>query len=121
MQVLDEPSILPDEESSYKEEDDIDLGECFERFEKEILAQKKRLDQRLVYLQQECQLAKEGIILKEEEVRATVQGFERVNQEIEELKARFEVNDVEMRRQLGNAAKKIDKYKTKVSELNAEL
>ena len=120
MQVLDEPSILPDEESSYKEEDDIDLGECFERFEKEFLAQKKRLDQRLVYLQQECQLAKEGIILKEEEVRATVQGFERVNQEIEDLKARFEVNDVEMRRQLGNAAKKIDKYKTKVSELNAE-
>ena len=44
-----------------------------------------------------------------------------MNQEIEELKARFEVNDVEMRRQLGNAAKKIDKYKTKVSELNAEL
>jgi len=37
MQVLDDPSILPEEESSYKDDDEIDLLECFERFEKEIL------------------------------------------------------------------------------------
>ena len=38
-------------------------------------------------------------------------------EEMEELRRRFEENDIEMRRQLENAAKKIDKYKAKVTEM----
>jgi hypothetical protein len=42
MQLLEDPSILPEEESSYKEDDDIDLGECFARLEKETRGFKQR-------------------------------------------------------------------------------
>ncbi len=117
MQVLDDPSILPEEESSYKEDEEIDLTECFDRFEKEILAQKRRLDDKVQMLEGECAQAKESLAAKDLDVRAQVETFHRLNTEIEELRARFEANDSEMRRQLGNAASKVLKYKAKVAEL----
>jgi hypothetical protein len=40
--VLDDPSIAREEESEYKEEDEIDLDECLERLEREVLKSKKR-------------------------------------------------------------------------------
>lgn len=53
MNVLDDPSILPEEESSYHEDEDIDLNECFERFEKEAISRKRKTDQRLQALEEE--------------------------------------------------------------------
>jgi DNA repair exonuclease SbcCD ATPase subunit len=44
MQVLDDPSLAPEDESSYKEEDDIDLNACFDVLETHLLTSKKRLD-----------------------------------------------------------------------------
>lgn len=40
MQLLD--SV--EEESTYKEEDEVNLEECFERFEREFMRNKERLD-----------------------------------------------------------------------------
>ena len=53
---------------------------------------------------------------REEEVKAAVETMERVNEEIAVLKANFDENDQEMRRQLSNATKKIAKYKEKLAE-----
>ncbi len=43
MQVLD--SVM--DESSYKEEDDVDLEKCFERFEEEFIKHKQRIEERI--------------------------------------------------------------------------
>ena len=58
MQVLDDPSILPEDESEYKEEDEIDLNECFDRFEKEVIRVKKRVDSRIQGAEEEAARAK---------------------------------------------------------------
>ena len=43
MHLLDDPSILPEVESSYRGEDDpIEIDECFDKLEKEIIDQKRR-------------------------------------------------------------------------------
>lgn len=44
MQVLENPGIMPDEESSYKEDDNINISLFFDRFEQEALARKERDD-----------------------------------------------------------------------------
>lgn len=36
MQVMEEPDLAPEEESSYKEEDEIDLNQCFEQLEQHL-------------------------------------------------------------------------------------
>lgn len=43
MQILD--SVI--DESSYKEEDEVDLEKCFERFEEEFMKHKQRIEDRL--------------------------------------------------------------------------
>ena len=43
MQILD--SVI--DESSYKEEDEVDLEKCFERFEEEFMKHKQRIEDRI--------------------------------------------------------------------------
>lgn len=43
MQILDSVT----DESSYKEEDEVDLEKCFERFEEEFMKHKQRIEDRL--------------------------------------------------------------------------
>ena len=43
MQILD--SVI--DESSYKEEDEVDLEKCFERFEEEFMKHKQKIEDRL--------------------------------------------------------------------------
>ena len=41
MQLLDDPSIFPEEESSFKEDDNISLNDCFKRLEEETLKHRR--------------------------------------------------------------------------------
>ena len=50
MQIFDDPSLLPEDESEYKEDDEISLNVCFERLEREALSHKRRLDRKLEVL-----------------------------------------------------------------------
>jgi hypothetical protein len=47
MQVLEDPSLLPEEESSYHEDDSIDLNTCFDALEQHITKQHKLLMNKL--------------------------------------------------------------------------
>ena len=50
---------------------------------------------------------------KEAEVAGLVAEIERMNEEMSIVRELLEANDAEMRRQLGNAERKIAKYKVK--------
>ncbi len=56
---------------------------------------------------------------KEEELRTAMDQMGQVNGEIVRMKGIVEENDKEMRRQMENAAKKIDKYKEQVRDKQA--
>ncbi len=58
---------------------------------------------------------------RDEEVRTAIEEMSKVNTELEEMKKAVMENDAEMRRQLENAKRKIEKYKAKVLEKQAEV
>lgn len=62
MQLFDDPSILPEDESSYREDDDISLGECFVRLEKEALSNKRKYDQRIANITSDNERLKNDLI-----------------------------------------------------------
>ena len=79
MQILEDPDLAPEEESSYKEEDDIDLNQCFETLEQHLVRQKKRVDTRMQIIAEENSRMKDELEQKDEEVRVTVEEIQRVN------------------------------------------
>ena len=58
---------------------------------------------------------------RDEEVRIALEEMSKVNSELEEMKKAVMENDAEMRRQLENAKRKIEKYKAKLLEKQAEI
>ena len=62
---------------------------------------------------------KDDLEQKEEELRTAMDQMGQVNGEIVRMKGIVEENDKEMRRQMENAAKKIDKYKEQVRDKQA--
>lgn len=119
IQVIEDPNLLPEEESSYKEEDDIDLNYAFELFERQILKSRQQMTLRLQSIQEENSRLKDDLELKEEELRDAMKQMATVNEEIARMRAIVEENDQEIRRQMDNAAKKIDKYKEQVRDKQA--
>ena len=62
MHLLEDPSILPEEESSYRGEDDqIEVDECFEKLEKEIIEHKRRQEAKVSNLDQQMAKVKEEL------------------------------------------------------------
>jgi G3E family GTPase len=62
---------------------------------------------------------KDDLEQKEEELRTAMDQMGQVNGEIVRMKGIVEENDKEMRRQMENAAKKIEKYKEQVRDKQA--
>ncbi len=118
MQLLDD--VAPEDESSYKEDDDIDLNQCFEQLEQHVLRSRKRVDTRLQSIAEENSRLKDELEARDEELRVTVEEMGKVNGQLEEMRKLVEENDSEMRRQIENATKKIQKYKQRLQEKQAE-
>ena len=121
MQILEDPDLPPEEESSYKEEDEIDLDQCFDQLEQHMQRSKKRVDTRLQLIAEDTSRLKDELENRDEEVRVALEEMSKVNTELEEMKRAVMDNDAEMRRQLENAKRKIEKYKAKVLEKQAEI
>ena len=62
---------------------------------------------------------KDDLEQREEELRASLDQMTQVNTEITRMKVIVEENDAEMRRQMENASKKIDKYKEQLRDKQA--
>ena len=121
MQILEDPDLPPEDESSYKEEDEIDLDQCFDQLEQHMQRSKKRVDTRLQLIAEDNSRLKDELENRDEEVRVALEEMSKVNTELEEMKRAVMENDAEMRRQLENAKRKIEKYKAKVLEKQAEI
>lgn len=74
---------------------------------------------KLQSIQEENSRLKDDLDQKEEELRAAMDKMGQVNGEITRMKGIVEENDKEMRRQMENASKKIDKYKEQVRDKQA--
>ena len=99
MHLLADPDVLPEDESSYRgEEDEIDLAQCFEVFEQEAIKNKKKVEIKIQSIIDESKRVKEELGDREDELKLTVTQMAQVNEQIVELKDRMELNDAEMRR-----------------------
>jgi|LauGreDrversion4_2_1035121.scaffolds.fasta_scaffold1453939_2 dynactin complex subunit len=74
---------------------------------------------KLQSIQEENSRLKDDLDQKEEELRGAMDKMGQVNGEITRMKGIVEENDKEMRRQMENASKKIDKYKEQVRDKQA--
>jgi hypothetical protein len=74
---------------------------------------------KLQSIQEENSRLKDDLDQKEEELRGAMDKMGQVNGEITRMKGIVEENDREMRRQMENASKKIDKYKEQVRDKQA--
>jgi hypothetical protein len=61
IQVLEDPNLQPEEESSYKEDDDIDLNLAFDLFEKQIMKSRNLANLRLQSVQEENSRLKDDL------------------------------------------------------------
>ena len=57
-----------DDESSYKEDDEIELEECFDRLEKELVKWMNRKDNRILQFEKDATVVKDLLQNKEEEL-----------------------------------------------------
>ncbi len=121
MQVLEDPSLLPEEESSYHEDDSIDLNTCFDALEQHITKQHKLLMNKLASVNQENSRLRDDLETRDEQLRASQAELQRVAEDMEAVKLRVEENDREMRRQIENAAAKVRKYKERIAQKSAEV
>ena len=71
---------------------------------------------KLQSIQEENSRLKDDLDQKEEDLRGAMDKMGQVNGEITRMKGIVEENDREMRRQMENASKKIDKYKEQVRD-----
>lgn len=76
---------------------------------------------KLQSIQEENSRLKDDLDQKEEELRSAMDKMAQVNAEITRMKGIVEENDNEMRRQMENASKKIDKYKEQVRDKQAQI
>ena len=76
---------------------------------------------KLQSIQEENSRLKDDLDQKEEELRGAMNKMAQVNGEITRMKGIVEENDNEMRRQMDNASKKIDKYKEQVRDKQAQI
>ena len=119
IQIIEDPNIPPEDESSYKEDDEIDLNYAFDLFEQQLVKSRKRIDIKLQSIQEENSRLKDDLEQREEELRASLDQMTQVNTEITRMKVIVEENDAEMRRQMENASKKIDRYKEQLRDKQA--
>lgn len=121
IQVIEDPNLQPEEESSYKEDDDIDLNYAFDLFERQLTKSRQQLHLKLQSIQEENSRLKDDLEQKEDELRASMDQMGQVNAEIARMKGIVEENDKEMRRQMENAGRKMDKYKEQVRDKQAQV
>ncbi|CDW85154.1 UNKNOWN [Stylonychia lemnae] len=112
VQVLD--SV--DEESSYKEDDDIDLEDCFEKFEKEFMKSKQRMESRMDLLERDNSILRQEVQMRNDELNQIQIKMADLQAELMNAINKQDANDVEVRKKLDNAQKKIQNYKDKLVE-----
>lgn len=104
------------EESSYKEEDEVDLEQCFDRMEKELYKHKNKVEQRVKELEIDNSRLKEQAEHAKEEMLEMQTKMGEIQCELMNAMNKQDINDIEMRRQMETAQRKIQNYKEKLME-----
>ena len=73
IQIIEDPDLPPEDESRYKEDDDIDLNQCFDIMEQHLQRSKRRVDQRMQTFAEDNSRLKDELEQRDEEVRVALE------------------------------------------------
>eukprot|EP00347_Sterkiella_histriomuscorum_P017443 403349352 len=104
------------DESAYKEEDEIDLEQCFERFEREFSKNQKRIESRIEELEKDNSILRQEVQLNREELSQIQIKMAELQAELMNALNKQDQNDLDVRKKLENASKKVQTYKDKIIE-----